>query len=88
MKMFEKDGVLTLNWKEGARILIDGRGDTADTLLALCAGLKGVIEERISPEKQAACAREVAELFLSMMQMGAVKVDLGAMKGGASDDTV
>lgn len=86
MKMFEKDGSLILAWKAGSGVMIQGRGHTADTLLALASGIKEVIERTVPPESRLDCAKNLTELLLEMMQMPVTKIDIGAMKGGANND--
>lgn len=88
MKMFEKAGHLQLAWKPGTRMMIQYKGGAADILLALANGIKDVIESTVPSERRIDCAQELAGLLLDMMQMPVTKIDLGAMKGGASNDTV
>lgn len=81
MKMFERDGFLRMSWKEGSDLIVQGHGGTADTLLALCAGIKEVIENTVPPEEQLECSQELTLMLLKMMRTSVTTIDLGAMGG-------
>lgn len=84
MKMFEKDGFLRLEWTSGSGLKVKGHGHPADLMLAAIAAVKDVIESNTRPEDHKACAQELAELLVKLMDLPMTTIDMGAIMGGGT----
>lgn len=82
MKMFEKNGFLRLEWTSESGLKVKGHGHPADLMLAAIVAVKDVIESNTRPEDHKACAQELAELLVELMDLPMTTIDLGAIMGG------
>ncbi len=82
MKMFEKDGFLRLEWTSGSGVMVKGHGHPVDLILASVVAIKEIIESNTRPEDHKACAQELAELLVELMDQPMTTIDLGAIMGG------
>lgn len=82
MKMFEKDGFLRLEWTSDSSVMVKGHGHPADLMLAAIVAIKEIIESNTRPEDRKACAQELAELLVELMDQPMTTINLGAIMGG------